>query len=125
MKRVKQLAIVSFVVLGGVLLAGCQNKPKQTGQAQSPEKVQQRIPQTDTVRIVRMKFVPDTVSIQLGDTLVFINKGIVMHNVVQYPDQKWKSPLLHSGDVWKYVPEKEGRYFCSIHKVMKGYIIIE
>jgi len=121
MKRVKQL----FVVLGVLLLMACQNSPKQTNQAHSSEDMVVNTPQTDTVRIVRMKFVPDTVRVQLGDTLVFINKGIVMHNVVQYPDQKWKSPLLHAGGVWKYVPKKEGTYFCSIHKVMKGYIIIE
>lgn len=79
---------------------------------------------TDTVLISQMKFVPETITINQGDTVLFINKDIVPHNAVQV-DSTWYSPTLNNGDSWRYVPEKSDDYYCSIHLVMKGKIIVK
>lgn len=79
---------------------------------------------TDTVVIDQMKFIPESITINRGDTVLFINKDIVPHNAVQ-TDSTWYSPVLNNGDTWRFVPEKSDDYYCSIHLVMKGKIIVK
>lgn len=79
---------------------------------------------TDTVLISQMKFVPESITVNKGDTVLFINQDIVPHNAVQ-TDSTWYSPTLNNGDSWRFVPEKSDDYYCSIHLVMKGKIIVK
>lgn len=81
-------------------------------------------PKTDTVLIEQMKFIPETISIHQGDTVLFINKDLVAHNATE-TNSAWHSPDLQMGDSWKFVPEKSAAYFCSIHLVMKGNIEVK
>lgn len=79
---------------------------------------------TDTVLIDQMKFVPQDLTVNKGDTVVFINKDIVAHNATEV-DSAWRSPDLNMGESWSFVPEKSADYFCSIHIVMKGHIEVK
>ncbi len=90
----------------------------------NPEETAQATPKTDTVLIEQMKFVPENISIQKGDTVLFINKDLVAHNATEI-DSTWKSPDLQMNESWKFVPEKSSDYFCSIHLVMKGKITVK
>ncbi len=82
------------------------------------------IPETHTVVIEQMKYKPEEITVKMGDTILFINKDIVDHDVTQ-EDQSWASPILKMEDTWKFVPEKSDEYYCSIHLVMKGKIIVQ
>ncbi|MBP8823367.1 MAG: hypothetical protein KBH07_06970 [Flavobacteriales bacterium] len=75
--------------------------------------------------IAQMQFNPDTVTIQHGDTVVFTNKDLVDHDATALPDSAWTSGPLHPGDSWKLVPGTSTEYFCSIHVVMRGDIVVE
>lgn len=79
---------------------------------------------TDTVVIEQMKFNPQTITVNKGDTVLFINKDIVEHNATE-DNKAWQSPTLQMGDSWKFVPEKSADYYCSIHIVMKGRIEVK
>lgn len=106
------------IAISGLLffiLAGCNNKTSQTSATH---------PKTDTVIIDQMKFVPVEITISKGDTVLFINRDIVAHNATEVSNS-WASPTLNSGDSWSLVPEKDADYFCSIHIVMKGKILIK
>lgn len=81
-------------------------------------------PETHTVVIEQMKYNPAEVTVHKGDTIVFVNKDLVAHDVTQ-SDKEWASPMLEMDDTWKFVPEKSDDYYCSIHLVMKGKIIVE
>lgn len=81
-------------------------------------------PKTDTVIIEQMKFMPDTLTINKGDTVLFINKDIVEHDVTEI-NKAWTSGPLKMDESWKLVPEKSVDYYCSIHLVMKGKIMVK
>ncbi len=113
----------TLIICFAIFLMGCtrQQKGSEQGQTTGTE----RIPVKYTVNIHLMKFIPDTIQIYPGDTLLFTNNDIVDHNVTDFPGLKWASPTLKSGDSWTYVPAGSGTYFCSIHQVMKGEIVIK
>ncbi|HET8573215.1 MAG TPA: plastocyanin/azurin family copper-binding protein [Edaphocola sp.] len=107
---------VAISLLSVVLtcFTACQNNSKTTG----------KTPVKHTVEISAMKFVPDTIMVHPGDTVTFINKDLVAHNATQLPDSAWRSPNLQEGERWSFVPAKSDSFFCSIHVVMKGYIMM-
>jgi plastocyanin len=81
-------------------------------------------PETHTVEIKQMKFQPAELEIKKGDTVVFINKDMVTHDVTEASGKAWKSPALPPGKSWRMVVTQNQAYFCSFHPVMKGKIII-
>lgn len=111
MSRLRQFKLQYLLWVALLLTAGC------SGNRQPPQK--------HTITIAAMKFSPDTVFIAPGDTLEFINQDMVDHDITDFPDKKWTSSKLQPGDSWIYVPVKSGSYFCSIHQVMKGEIVIK
>ena len=80
-------------------------------------------PQTHTVEIKDMQFSPESITVHKGDTVIWTNKDIVSHDVTQ-DNKKWASPTLASGDSWKKAIENSDSYYCSIHLVMKGNLIV-
>ena len=76
------------------------------------------------VTIENMKFNPATISINKGDQVTFINKDIVGHNATEV-NKIWASPMLQTGQSWTFTPEKTSDYYCTVHLVMKGKIIVK
>ncbi len=110
--------ILPAVLVPALLAAAC-------GTAEGPKQESaQHVPARVEVSIKQMKFDPDTVHVQRGDTVVWTNNDVVDHDVTALPDSAWQSPLLHPGDQWKHVMEKDGDYFCSIHVVMRGKLMM-
>ena len=108
MKNIK----VCFVVLMAIILGyGCSSAPQK--------------PKLITVEIKDMKFVPDTVTVNKGDTIMWINKDMVAHDVTEETSGAWRSGKLESGASWKLAVQDEANYLCSIHTVMKGKIELE
>ena len=87
----------------------------------SPEKI---APKTYTVEIIQMTFRPAVLKVHKGDTVIFINKDIVAHDATEV-NKAWHSPPLATGESWKWVATKSADYYCSIHLVMKGKIIVD
>ncbi len=87
--------------------------------------VQGKKPGNHTVVISGMKFQPETVYIQKGDTITWENKDIVAHCITEFPSKKWTSSLLDPGQSWKKVVNESCDYYCAVHVVMKGKIIVK
>lgn len=68
-----------------------------------------------------MQFQPAELTINKGDTVIFVNKDIVDHDATEV-NKAWSSPPLAMGESWKWVATKSADYYCSIHLVMKGKI---
>lgn len=81
-------------------------------------------PTTHTVTIYRMKFNPAHLEVKKGDTVVWVNKGLVPHDVTEETSQKWTSEPFDPGEKWSMVVNEDIQYFCNLHKVMKGTISI-
>jgi plastocyanin len=78
----------------------------------------------DTVEIKAMKFVPAEITVTPGTTLVFINNDMVSHDITEEAPNGFSSKLLPVNESWSMVAEKSANYFCSIHVIMKGRIIV-
>jgi len=104
-----------FLILSIVLLNSCSTPP-------TPQK---RAPKVHVVEINEMKFQPAELTVLTGDTVMWINKDIVAHNVTEEKNATWASSPLPSGASWKMVVTQNADYYCSIHVTMKGKIMVE
>ena len=80
--------------------------------------------ETHVVTIENMKFNPATINVNKGDQVTFINKDIVAHNATEVKNS-WASPMLTTDQSWTFTPEKTSDYYCTVHVVMKGKIIVK
>jgi plastocyanin len=82
-------------------------------------------PIAHTVEITGMKFQPEKLLVQKGDTVTWINHDIVTHDITEQPGKAWSSSALPTGKSWSMVVEKSTDYYCSIHPVMKGSVEVQ
>jgi plastocyanin len=82
------------------------------------------MPVKHIVEIKGMKFQPAELIVNSGDTVRWINRDIVSHDVTEVPEKAWASPVIPAGDSWSMVVNKSESYYCSIHVVMKGDILV-
>lgn len=96
-----------------LIFAGCNSGSGTSGSSAAANK-------KDTVIIKLMAFNPTPITVNKGDTIVWINQDIVAHDVSHYPDRSWHSDTLQPNDVFQKVIEDSSTYFCSIHPTMIG-----
>jgi plastocyanin len=82
-------------------------------------------PRVYTVEIKQMKFQPSELIVQKGDTVVWINKDIVAHDVTEELSKAWTSSVMPVGKSWSLVVTQSADYYCSIHVVMKGKLLVK
>jgi len=72
-----------------------------------------------------MKFNPAELTLQKGDTVVFLNSDLVVHDITQEPDKAWTSSNLSPGQSYKMVVRESSNYYCSIHPTMRGKLVVQ
>jgi plastocyanin len=82
-------------------------------------------PQAVTIEIQSMKFKPEEIYVHKGDTVIWDNQDLVAHCVTEDPGKAWTSLEIEPGNTWKKVVDKSTNYYCAIHLVMKGRIVVE
>src|SRR3982074_33229 len=70
------------------------------------------------VEIKEMRFQPAELKVQKGDTVIFINQDLVVHNITEASNKEWASSPLPTGNSWRMIATKNTDYYCSIHVVM-------
>ena len=117
------LGIVIFFLFPILYLFSCSspNNKSQTQQSETKENIHK----VDTVTISLMKFNPGELSVNPGDTVIWINKGLVAHTVKSYQDNKFYSDTLQPGKLWKLVLKDSAAYYCSIHPTMQGKLVVK
>jgi plastocyanin len=95
------------------IMSGCVGEAEKTS------------PKVHIVEIKQMKFQPAELAIQKGDTVVWINNDIVPHDVTEESNKMWTSSLMPAGQAWSSVITQSADYYCSIHVVMKGKLIVQ
>ena len=81
-------------------------------------------PNTHTVEIKQMKFEPAEIKVHKGDKVLWINKDITNHDVTELSKKAWASSPLTTGQSWSMTVTQSEDYFCNLHQVMKGKIIL-
>ncbi|MEO8852439.1 MAG: plastocyanin/azurin family copper-binding protein [Ginsengibacter sp.] len=119
-KSLAVLGIVIFLLFPILFLGSCSspNKKSQPDQTENLHKV-------DTVTIQLMKFTPGELTVNPGDTVIWINKGLVSHTVKSYQDNKFYSDTLNPGKTWTLVVKDSAAYYCSIHPTMQGKLVLK
>ena len=102
-----------------------EQSKKDNSTAMSTEDKVDELIATDTVLISGMKFNPEELHVQKGATVIWINKGIVPHDVTAFPDRIWTSDTIKVGESWKKTIDESFDYFCGIHITMKGKVIVD
>jgi len=115
------IAVTGLLCL--LLLTNCSR-----GQKHTPNPYKDVIPSENTTHVIeirQMKFEPGELKIHSGDKVTWINRDILLHDVTQQPDKMWSSGPMEAGASWSTTFTESADYYCSIHVVMKGRIVVE
>lgn len=103
------------------LLYGCNTPEERAKEIEA--KVEAAI-KSHAIVIQQMKFIPADLTVNKGDTITWINRDIVDHNITEEIKKEWSSGKLTMGKSWSMVAVKSASYYCTIHPVMKGSLIV-
>jgi plastocyanin len=87
-----------------------------------PEKAK---PKTHTVEILQMQFQPAELMVQKGDSVMFINEDLVVHDVTEEKTKAWTSSALPPDKTYTMVVNESANYYCTLHPVMKGKLVVK
>lgn len=129
------LRLIITGVLFSILLTGCNPSEKkdttssEDGEYNDYEKTPSESessgePKVHTVEIAQMKFEPAVLNVRKGDKIIWINKDLVDHDITDQ-NKTWASSKLPGGASWNMVVTKSEAYYCNLHVVMKGKIIVD
>ena len=73
-----------------------------------------------------MKFIPERLEVAVGERITWVNRDIVPHTATSSRDGEWNTGPLAQGKSGQYVPRHTGEapYFCQLHPVMLGKLIV-
>ena len=94
------------------------------GNAPATEVPQVQNEHTHVVEISKMQFNPQELTILAGDTVIWVNNDLTNHCITEI-NKAWTSSSLEPTKSYKKVITKNTDYFCAIHMVMKGKIIVQ
>ena len=112
----------SLIVLA-MLFVACSHDEKHTPNPYANDIPTE--PKTHMVEIKQMKFVPDEITVHAGDKVTWLNHDLLTHDITEETHKAWSSSALPAGSSWSMVVKQSADYYCSIHVVMKGKVIVE
>lgn len=73
-----------------------------------------------------IKFIPEEISVDVGQRIVWTNNEAVPHNVTARDGADFASDTLQQGDTFEYTPQEAGTidYVCTIHPQQTGQITV-
>jgi len=82
-------------------------------------------PKSHTISIGDIKYLPATLIVRAGDTVVWKNDDIVPHTATA-KNKSFDSGNIEPGASWSYVAKKKGTYLydCTYHPNMRGKLIV-
>ena len=119
----KVLRNSTYFLCGLFLLNSCS--APGTNENNNKESKEKTSVVVDTVIISQMQFIPATLNVKIGDTIVWINKDLVDHDVTSDKGESFYSDTLHVGSTWKMVVRDSAGYHCSIHPTMLGRLALK
>ncbi|MDD3247206.1 MAG: cupredoxin family copper-binding protein [Methanosarcina sp.] len=144
--------IIFLVMLGILFVAGCAEnggseepapstpveepvKEVDTGEVAGEEEETVTVPESEQnetgakteivdVEIRDYKYIPESLNVNVGQTVRWTNYDSVLHDVV---GSGIESEYLRQGETFTYTFEQEGTYdyICTIHPWMEGEVIAE
>ncbi len=83
-------------------------------------------PKTHTVVIELVKFQTEKLTVNAGDSVVWVNKDVFPHTVVSKTGG-FDSREIASGASWTFTPKTAGEfpYVCTLHPVMTAVLVVK
>jgi plastocyanin len=80
---------------------------------------------THTIAMDGTRFIPETLTVQRGDRVVWVNKDPFPHTATA--KGTFDSGSIAAGHSWSYVAHKPGEfaYVCTLHPGMKGTLLVK
>ena len=81
---------------------------------------------TNEVTIDNFSFIPQTVAVPVGTTVVWVNRDDIPHTVTSVDKKSIVSRALDTNEKFAYTFTVTGTndYYCSVHPHMKGRIVV-
>ena len=94
----------------------------QSGPSSSPAAVA-----ASQVTIQTVKYSPEAIEIQRGETVAWINKDLTPHTVTSQAGGELNSGSIEPGASWNHKFDQAGTfpYYCTFHTEMKGAITVK
>ena len=72
-------------------------------------------------------YVPESVTVKVGQKITWVNDEGVDHNVVANSGADFKSELFGQDGTFEYTPDKAGtiKYECTVHPGMDGTVVVQ
>jgi plastocyanin len=109
---------------GAATTAPATSAADPTGPATSTTAAAAAASDGDTVAVSMkdIQFVPEVVTVKVGQTVVWTNTDAVQHDVRALKGAKFQSALFGQGGTYEFKPKKAGtvEYDCSVHPGMVG-----
>jgi plastocyanin len=79
-----------------------------------------------SITIDNFSFTPKEITVAAGTTIAWVNHDDVPHTLVS-PDKKFRSKALDTDDQFSFTFTDAGtyNYFCSVHPIMTGEVIVK
>lgn len=107
-----------------IIIGSCSSPPEEVT-PQPGNTIDETKPAMHSVEITQMRFSPAELKVKKGDKVVFVNHDMVTHDITEETKKAWSSSPLAVNQTWVLTVAESANYFCSIHPVMKGKIIVE
>lgn len=116
--------IVALSVLAMTVAVAGGVRAQEVAETQEPA-----APEPVVVRMRFDRFIPDSITVPAGTTLVWVNEEddpTNSHNVIA-ESGAFESPYIYPGESWSFtfVTPGEYRYYCDLHEGMYGTVIVE
>lgn len=119
----KGLKIYIGLLVSILMIYSCSSPSGES--TPEPAKVEESKPAMHSVEMIQMKFFPAELKVRKGDKVVFVNHDLVAHDITEESKKLWNSSPLASDQTWILEVTESVSYYCSIHPVMKGKIVVE
>jgi plastocyanin len=105
------MACIAAVALGFV---SCSRGPDAAAAPPPPK------PATHRIAVEGMRFQPESLTVNAGDTVVWVNKDLFPHTATS--EGNFNSQSIDAGRSWEFKPSAKGEfaYVCAFHPTMKG-----
>ena len=128
--RSPHLALLSAAMTVG-LLTGCggaADDGPSALQGDRPETASSQAPASPgTVAMKDVEFVPDRLTVKVGQKVTWRNDDALDHNVVAQTGARFQSRAFGRGGTYTFTPKKPGTiaYVCTLHPGMDGKIVVK
>jgi plastocyanin len=112
--HILRLPVQTVLILSLGLTAGVYSQPPAKSSTHK-----------QTVIINQFAYTPSTLTVHVGDTVVWLNKDVVPHTVTA--PGGFDSGAFAPGKSWELITKKTGtfQYDCTLHPNMKGTLIVQ